>query len=257
MRYFLIFFAGSLLFYCCQKKEEQKSAITYELTNFRIESEGGCRTDTAVCAHYEVSYPVFKGLDSAVLRTLMKHIDASVSMGNPEAEGESMQTIGKSFISDFEDFRKEMPDYNMGWHYEAQVNVEVLTDTLLSLSVDEEYFTGGAHGGSGRYFININPKTGADFTLENFLKPHQEEALRTLAERLFRRGQELPDTASLQANMFEFPDDRFEVNKNYGFTQEGIVFYYNSYEIAAYAMGPSEVLIPYDSLKPLVRSERR
>ena len=254
MRRVVLFLAGSIVFYCCQKKDEQKpGAITYELTNFRIESEGGCKSDSAVCAHYEVSYPVFKGLDSAVVRTLMKRIDASVSMGNPDADGESMQTIGKSFIDDFSDFRKEMPDYNLGWYYEARVEVEVLTDTLLSLSVDEEFFTGGAHGGSGRYFININPHTGADFTLDNFLKENTDDALRSIGERLFRREQELADTASLEANMFEFPNNHFELSKNYGFTQEGIEFYYNSYEIAPYAMGPSEVLIPYDTLRSLIR----
>jgi hypothetical protein len=254
MRHVVLFLAGSAVFYCCQKKEEHKPlAVTYELTNFRIESEGGCRTDSAVCAHYEVSYPIFKGLDSAVVQTLMKRIDASVSMGNPEAQGESMQTIGKSFITDFSDFRKEMPDYAMGWYYAARVDVEVLTDTLLSLSVDEEYFTGGAHGGSGRYFINIDPRTGADFTLDNFLKDGQNSALRSIGERLFRREQELADTASLQANMFEFPNDQFELTRNYGFTKEGIEFYYNSYEIAPYAMGPSQVLIPYDTLRALIK----
>ncbi|HTF19323.1 MAG TPA: RsiV family protein [Chryseolinea sp.] len=254
MKRLLIFSLGSLLLYCCQQKEEAKApVITYELANFRIESEGGCRADSTRCASYEVSYPVFKDLDSAVVQILTKRIDASVSMGNPEAQGESMQAIGKKFVNDFDDFKKEMPDYGMGWYYEARVEVEVLTDTLLSLSVTEEYFTGGAHGGHGTYFINIKPKTGSEFTLENFFKPDYSEELRRLADRFFRRGHELADTASLQENMFEFPGDRFELNQNYGFTPEGLMFYYNSYEIAAYAAGPSAVLIPYDSLKPLMK----
>lgn len=249
-----IFLAGSMLLLCCKKGEETAApAITYELANFRIESEGGCRADTARCASYEVSYPVFKGLDSAVVLELKRQIDASVSMGNPEAQGETMQAIGKKFVSDFDDFSKEMPDYGMGWYYEAGVNVEVLTDTLLSLSVTEEYFTGGAHGGHGTYYININPRTGKEFTLDNFFKPDYEEQLRQMGDRLFRREHEIADTASLQENMFEFPNDRFELNQNYGFTKDGLVFYYNSYEIAAYAAGPSEVLISYDSLKPLMR----
>lgn len=257
MKRLLILSLGSLLFYCCQKKEEVKvPSIAYELTNFRIESEGGCRSDTAQCASYEVSYPVFKGLDTAIVSLLMKRIDASVSMGNPEAQGETMQEIGKQFVKDFDDFKKEMADYGMGWYYEARVEVEVSTDTLLSLSVAEEYFTGGAHGGHGTYFININPKTGADFTLNNYFSPDQGDALRQLGDRFFRRAREIADTASLQDYMFEFPNNRFELNQNYGFTREGLVFYYNNYEVAAYAAGPTEVLIPYDSLTPFMRKRQ-
>ena len=250
----LIFLAGSILLLCCQKKEEAPApAFTYELANFRVESEGGCRADSSRCASYEVSYPLFKGLDSAVVKSLMQQIDASVSMGNPEAQGESMETIGKKFVSDFDEFREEMPDYGMGWYYEARVDVEILTDTLLSLSVKEEYFTGGAHGGHGTYFININPRTGAEFTLANYFKPQFEEPLRQIGDRMFRREHEIADTASLQENMFEFADDRFHLNDNYGFTRDGLVFYYNNYEIAAYAAGPTEVRISYDSLKELMR----
>jgi hypothetical protein len=254
MKRLLLLTLSSFFLCCCQKSEEVSApVVTYELTNFRIESQGGCRADSARCASYEVSFPVFKGLDSVVVQTLMKRVDASVSMGNPEAQGESMQMIGKKFVNDFDDFRKEMPDYGLGWYYEARVEVEVLTDTLLTLSITEEYFTGGAHGGHGKYFVNINPKTGADFTLDNYFKPDAREALRQIADRQFRRVHQLADTTSLQANMFEFPNDRFELSQNYGFTREGLLFYYNSYEIAAYAAGPSEVLIPYDSMKPLMR----
>ena len=250
----MLFALGALLFCNCQRREDTRMPdISYELTNFRIESEGGCRSDSARCASYEVSYPVFKGLDSAVVDTLMKRIDASVSMGNPDAQGERMEAIGRQFVKDFDDFKKEMADYGMGWYYEARVEVEILTDTLLALSVQEEYFTGGAHGGRGTYFININPKTGANFTLDNYFKPGYAASLREIGDRLFRRSHEIADTSSLHDSMFEFPNDRFELNQNYGFTREGLKFYYNNYEIAAYAEGPSEVLIPYDSLNSLRR----
>jgi len=250
MKRLLIIAATGLLFNCGQKKEETASPpISYETTTFRLESEGGCKSDTAVCATYEMSYPVFNGLDSIVADSITTRINALVSVGNPEVKGQSLELIGKAFINDFTEFNKETPELGMGWFYEGAVNVETLTDSLLSLSLKEDYFTGGAHGGHSTFFININPNTGEAFTLQNYLMPDQEESVRRIGERIFRREHELADTASLIENMFEFPNDRFELNKNYGFTKDGILFYYNSYEIAAYAMGPSEVLIPYDSLK--------
>jgi hypothetical protein len=41
----------------------------------------------------------------------------------------------------------------------------------------------------------------------------------------------------------------FTLNDNYGFRKEGIVFFYNVYEIGSYAEGPTEILIPYERLE--------
>lgn len=244
--------------FSCQKKEEVKSTeVTYEIKTFRVESPGGCTSDTVVCAYYEVSYPVFNGLDSSVSRTIAKKIDLYVSMGNPEAEGKSMKEIGSGFIGDFEDFNKEMPDQAMGWHYVSDIKVEQLIDTLLTLSATEEYFTGGAHGGYGTYYANIDPRTGKDFSMPDFFKPGYEDSLVHIAEQEFRKVRDLSPEDSFQENYFEFPDDKFQLNSNFGFTKEGLVFYYNSYEIAAYAAGPTEVLIPYARLKRILKSDSR
>jgi len=243
-----------LCFVACSKKDEDKTTnISYEMKNFKVESEGGCKADTLSCASYEVTYPVFSGLDTAVTRIIAREIDASVAMDNPEAEGETMKQIGEGFIRDFQEFKTEMEDQPMGWRYKGTVDVGVVTDTLLSLSVTEEYYTGGAHGGFGKYFINLRPETGEPFTLANYFKPGYEQPVTKIAEGIFRKVRELADTASLTENMFEFPEDQFVLNKNYGFTKDGVVFYYNSYEIASYASGPTEVVVPYEALKEWIR----
>jgi hypothetical protein len=245
----------AIAFFSCEnKKEAEETPVSFEMQTFRVESKGGCNADTLQCAYFEVNYPEFSGLDSGVVKILRQKIDAAVSLGNPESQGQSMKQIGETFIQDYDDFKSEIPEAFGGWHYTAEVNVEVLTDSLLSLSVNDEYYTGGAHGGSGVYFININPKTGAEFTLDNFLKPGYDDALTALGNRAFRQTRQLADTASLSENYFEFPEDKFQLNKNYGFKKEGIVFFYNSYEIAPYAAGPTEILISYEDVKDWIKS---
>jgi hypothetical protein len=253
-RNLLYLVASALLFYACTRPvDNNKVEVSYDTKNFRLESVVGCASGTMDCAYYEVKYPQFSGLDTAVLQQLVKRMDEAVSMGNPEADGQSMTEIGQGFIKDYLDFRNEIPDISGGWYYSGDITVEVLTDTLLSLTVKEEYFTGGAHGGYGTYFINIDPRTGADFTLSNLLKPGFEVTLTNLGEKSFRKVRELPDTSSFMENYFEFPDDKFVLNQNFGFTNAGIVFYFNSYEIAPYASGPTEVLIPYGEIKAWLR----
>lgn len=242
-----------LLMSCATSNETKESPISYEQKTFRLESQGGCKADTLQCAYFEVTYPEFAGMDAEVSRGISKKIDAAVSLGNPESQGQSMEQIGKIFIQDYDDFKSEIPDAFGGWHYTAKVEVEVLTDSLLSLSVHDEYYTGGAHGGSGVYFINVDPRTGDEFTLDNFFKPGYSDALTNLGNKVFRQTRNLSDTSSLSENYFEFPEDKFQLNKNYGFTQEGVVFFYNSYEIAPYAAGPTEVVIPYKDVKEWIR----
>ena len=257
MRYFQFLTLCIVIFSCDTKKETKETPVSFELKTFRIESAGGCKADTLPCAYYEVIYPEFAGIDSAVIKKISRQMDASVSMGNPEAQGQTMKQIGEGFIKDYDDFKGEMPEAFGGWHYRAKVNVEVLVDTLLSLSVNEEYYTGGAHGGAGVYFINLNPQTGKEFMLDNLLKSGYKEALTNLGNKNFRKVRELADTASLNENYFEFPENRFELNKNYGFKKEGIVFFYNSYEIAPYAAGPTEVLIRYEDLKEWIKGNNQ
>jgi hypothetical protein len=244
---------SAVIFSCTTQKEKKETPISFEIKTFRVESQGGCKSDTVACAYFEVTYPEFSGIDSSVAKIIRQRIDAAVSLGNPESQGLSMQQIGKVFIQDYDDFKSEIPDAFGGWHYTAKVDVEVLTDSLLSLSINDEYYTGGAHGGSGVYFINLNPRTGHEFTLDNLLKPGYNDALTNLGNKIFRQTRQLADTASLSDHYFEFPEDKFQLNKNYGFKKEGVVFFYNSYEIAPYAAGPTEILIPYEELKEWMR----
>jgi hypothetical protein len=251
MRVTLAFLFAATLFSCAIKESKTfKPGITYTAEHFKLASKKCGIDSTAGCASYEVNYPVFSGLDAAVAHRLMTKINASVSMGNPEAHDWNMQRIAEDFIRGYEEFQTESPELGDGdWYYKADVAVEVLQDTLISLSIHDEYFTGGAHGGAGTYFININPKTGKDVSLDDVLRSGYRSHLIKTGEQLFRQVRELPDTTSFVEYGFEFPDDQFQLTDNYGFTGDGITFVYNSYEIGPYVLGPTTIVIPYEKLK--------
>jgi hypothetical protein len=249
----LLFLVGLAAIGCTKKSEEKSKGIQYEMKTFRLESSGGCEADTLKCASYEVEYPIFNGLAQAVNDSLQQKIVESVDTGNPELDSHSLDESGKSFISDFERAQKEFPDNTMGWYFRASVDVDLVTDTLLSLESSAEFFTGGAHSGYGTYFINIRPSTGKTVTLKDVMKPGYEEKLRSIGDEEFRKSLSIADTASLAEEGFEFPEDKFQLNDNYGFTKDGILFEFNIYEIAPYVLGAQEVLIPYDRIKDLLK----
>ena len=215
----------------------------------RVESKGGCNQEGRPCASFEVTYPEFSGLKPDVSDRLSRKIENAIGYDNPEIDGFTLEQMGDQFVGDFERFQVDFPDNGMGWYFKTMVQVNVTSDTLISLAASSEYFTGGAHGGYTVYFVNINPSTAEDVTLHTFLKPGFEEVLNSEGQKSFRQVRGLSEEASLAEEGFEFRDGIFAVNNNYGFSQEGIVFVFNSYEIAPYALGPTEFVVPWEALR--------
>jgi hypothetical protein len=246
---FGFFIAINFLSCAVSESKKEQPRFSFTMSQFKKSSPDCKISDSAFCASYEVNYPVFSGLSDSTKTKLQNEINANVSMGNPEAEGWTMEMVADNFIDNFESFKKDSPELSSSWYYKADVAVETLLDTLLSLSVKDEFFTGGAHGGGGKYFISVNPMTAKAVMLDDVLRRGYKEALRAEGEKAFRLNHHLLDTASLITNGFQFPENKFKLNDNYGFRRDGIVFVFNSYEIASYAEGPTEILIPYEKIK--------
>lgn len=223
------------------------------MKTFRKESPGGCTSDTAKCAYYEITYPVFHGINARIAKRIDQVLDTLFALDNPIDSVESKELLARTFLRSYEQFMKEMPDLAMGWHFSGLTHVNVLTDTMISMDVEMDFFTGGAHGGSGVYFLSLDPRSGKKVTLDDVLRPGYQQKLTQLGEIAFRKVRVLSDTTSLMEAGFEFPEDEFSLNDNYGFLPEGITFYYNNYEIAPYVIGPTQIVIPYTSLTSLLK----
>jgi hypothetical protein len=252
MKYFILPLVFTALLFSCGQRTTETAAVptvSYTIKDFKAESEGGCASDTIPCASYEVSYPEFSGLDSAVVKKINHKIDSVVTEGYSEGLPQTFRETAPVFIEQYESYKAETESPEQGWSFHAAVKVEILSDTLITLSVTRDEYTGGAHPNASKIYLNIDPENGGSVTLDNTLKPGFRDVLTSAGEKAFRKARELSDTASLQANYFEFPDNRFQLNKNYGFMKDGIVFFYNSYEVAPYAAGPTEILIPYQAIK--------
>lgn len=254
MKHSSLLLVSVVLLFSCGKKTEEKTTRTigFTMKNFNLESAGGCASDTIPCASYEVEYPEFSGLDSVVVRKITHKIDSVVTTGYSEGLPQTFRETAPVFIQQYEDYKTESEGMDVpeqGWSFHALIKPELISDSLISLSVTRDEYAGGAHPNSSTAYINVNPENGNDISLKDVLKPGFNDVLTKAGEKGFRKAHELSDTASFQFNDFEFENNRFQLTNNYGFTKSGIVFYYNSYEVAPYAMGPTEVIIPYEEVK--------
>ena len=82
-------------------------------------------------------------------------------------------------------------------------------------------------------------------------------ALLGVVEKVFRKQQGLLPQHNLEERGYFLRDGRFFLPANIGMSKKGLIFYYNPYEIAAYALGPIEVTVPYEQLNGILRTDWR
>jgi hypothetical protein len=174
----------------------------------------------------------------------------------PMQEGkpiDSPQDLAAQFADEYKLLQARAPDYNLPWFVTRKASLVTATPSVLSFECDNESFTGGAHPNTIFTYLNFDPATGDRFSLEDLLKPEVETQLAQAAEKRFREMKKLAPDADLNANGYQFPDDRFALAKNFYPSSAGLVFYYNSYEIAPYDMGPTVLTLPYAGIKTLIQ----
>lgn len=228
---------------------------SYQVTDYQRSLE--CKPDPGSenCTYLILKYPVFtSGPDPKGLPAINQRILDFAISPTGEKKSADMEAFANNFFSDYQNFRKEFPKAPQFWSVERIVEVLAETPKLLSISQDESTFMGGAHPNSSRTLVSLNPATGAPYALKDLLAGDFQAKLNELGEKAFHIVREIPTGQSLEAAGFDFGGGPFRLNDNFAATPEGLLFFFNSYEIGPYVMGPTEVLIPYAQLKGMMRS---
>ena len=107
------------------------------------------------------------------------------------------------------------------------------------------YSAGAAHGMSHQEFVNFDLSNKKHITVAELLKPEMNQKLR---DELYAANQNWLDDHQIKK-------DQLQVSDNFYYGVNGIVFVYPLYELASYAEGMSELILPYYSAKKFIKSE--
>ena len=117
-----------------------------------------------------------------------------------------------------------------------------------------DYHSGAAHGIPYEIFRLYDRETGEELYLDDILASSEEE-LNVIVTRKFEeryKKDEIPEGnfgfRYISRNAGFMEDHHLKAGAYY-LTEEGLVYYFGVYEVAGYAEGMPEVLIPYDELK--------
>lgn len=167
----------------------------------------------------------------------------------PKGDIELSQTYFKSILKNF---KKEFDNYDESfpWTYYDSTFLDESFEQFVQVKRNSYMFTGGAHGNS--YVSNnlFSKETGEQLNLKDFISDVPK--LTKIAEKYFRQTVEIKATDDLEEAGFWFTKG-FELNGNFYFENNKMIFVYNQYEIGPYSMGIIFVEIPVREIKSLIK----
>lgn len=209
----------------------QKTSKTYQYNNIDI-------------FKFTIEYPEITSTDYPDAAALIcAEIESQVA-----AYAENAEELYQEAIEAYDESQQE--DYPFHpWEAYIMYQLTHNADGLLSLYIDQYLYFGGAHGSTLRSSATWELTQGTQRTLDSFGKPgtdYQSFILETIVQQARYNAAHDPDVMYFD----DYPDlikENFDPQSFY-LTPDGLVIYYQQYEIGPYVMGLIEFTIPTDAL---------
>jgi hypothetical protein len=215
--------------------------------NKRLQKQlGDCDAVDQICANVEMDYPLVTHASSVSVKS---RINANI-MQEMIGDISSLEVYVDEFLFQW-DFEVANNATDLGWTEETHTEVILNRDVVFSTRKSTYRYTGGAHGLGTEKYTSYGTD-GYELMLEQIVYPEKITELTQLAEGVFRQHYGIAPHGHLEDAGFSFEHNRFALSHNFGLSENGLVFHYNPYEIAPYALGPTTLLLPYHEIKHLL-----
>ncbi len=124
--------------------------------------------------------------------------------------------------------------------------------TIVYLAIID-YYEGGAHGINQLITLNFEAKTGRQLTLSDIFAPGYEQPLKNILLKALKAKTGCSTLNALHEKGYLYSMDIFP-SENFILGEETITFVYNPYEIAPYAVGNTELIIPFDDVEDILKN---
>jgi hypothetical protein len=233
----------------------------YTMYTFERKS-ASCSTDSSRCAVFKAEFPMLRpelaGPSTAnkINATVRREVVNASGLANPD-EAPSVQSLEdqcKRFFNDYQEFLNFSEMSTMPWSIETMGKVIYQSPGIWNVALENYQFTGGAHPNTHTVFLNFDLDSGQLLDWSDVLA--DSLGFVHLAEAAFRKVWDIADDVNLDEAGF-FWGESFHPPANFSLEEEGLRLYYNSYEIAPYALGPTDYILPYDQLQDVLKPQYR
>ncbi|MCJ0743612.1 DUF3298 and DUF4163 domain-containing protein [Pedobacter montanisoli] len=253
----LFFLFIALSFFACRNEEKKgkdltgTDTLTYKTEHIQVLSSYIPKPQDGITdiTKATISYPVFQ--NKALNDYLLKQVFSFFSQEEPPT---SYQDVANSFVKGYDEFATENKDYTHSWYLDINIKPISQFKDYIALAYTHSDYTGGAHGSHNIIYINFDPVQNKPLTLDNLIENGSSIKLTALGEQIFRKDEKLSATEPLTEKYF-FENGKFILPLNFYIGKNGLVFLYNAYEIKPYVDGTTELVIPFDQLKGILKPQ--
>ena len=212
-------------------KQNYTSGAAFKYYSFEkeTESDAGTLTDKM-----QLLFPVHPGKNPELESLILKHY-FDKKKGNPDA---LLKELNKELLTEFK-------SNSGGGFWNREITCDILNNDngIISYAIHSFSYLGGAHGnGASSYFV-YDIKNKKQVTLSGIFGSTYNKKLSSMIYNEIKKSREFSD--SEMKTEYELP---IEPTDNFYITPKGLHFYYNSYEIAPYSMGPDAVFFSFETI---------
>jgi len=157
------------------------------------------------------------------------------------------------------DTGSETPAETQDSTLDVRYEIRRATDELISVEFTEaSYERGAAHGNSNTTVVNYDVKNGKKLALgdlfnpkSNYLNVISTYCLKELRDRSKRDKASMLDEEMMKSGA----SPRADNYRACAITKKGLWITFDPYQVAAYAAGPQNVLVPYPALKDIIKPD--
>ncbi len=211
-----------------------------------------CVADT-ICAIFDVTVPQISGGDSsvtaAVNHSVQSFVRSTVGAGESPSFTVAMDSAAAQMISAFKQSRIDIPDIPMGYSMEIKGATPMLTTKVATMYVDGYSFMGGAHPNPFTTVVSYDLLQGGK-ALSITSMVADTNAVRPLLEAAYKEAKGMKPEEKITDLLY--PElQHLPMPANVAVLPEGLIFFYNAYEVAPYAVGPAEIVLTWEQLGAL------
>ncbi len=188
--------------------------------------------------------------------------DARFDKFNKEARAmvtKNVAAFKTSETSNETDAGSEIPAETQTSTLDSDYQIRLAADDLISIEFTESAYSGGAaHPNSYTTVLNYDVRNGKKLALadlfnakSNYVKVISDYCIKDLKQQAKKEKDSMLTDDMIQSGA----SARAENFNAWTITKQGLWITFDPYQVAAYAAGPQQVLVPYAALKALIKSD--
>ncbi|AXG73924.1 DUF3298 domain-containing protein [Flavobacterium arcticum] len=259
MKHYLTIALTALLLTGCGKDKKENNeietepvvALAFETKEYKATSSLPCKEHCPKVAIEVTEATGPQPTADSINKKIFNTVREIIYYGEKPYDATNYDELTASFIQSYEELKKEFPKEMLGWEGTIAATVTHRTDSLLNITLNHFTYTGGAHGYAGTRSLLFDPKTGHALAYRDIF--NDVKSFTDYAEKSFRKKFKIEAMQSINSTGFMFENETFVLPNAIFFQEDGLLLYYNTYEVSSYAEGAKELLLPYKEIEQYLK----